>query len=338
MLAFPLVLVLAVVPLSASVSVSLGKGAHSNLVELATELNLTKFVEALDETKISHVINHEGRFTVFAPTDAAFAREKVYPQEATLRDKILLHIGQGEVVESAFANEQVISTVQSKRTVRINVYPNGVTTANGRVVASTDHFARNGVIHVLDDVMSSVYKRAGSVVSELDECCPEHSTMLGLIRESGLWDMLDETGPYTFLSPDNDAFAKLHPDFILHLKKNATALRNFMLGHVVPQTHYSAGLQEGQRLKTALGNKIPVHFEENGTLHLGKASVTLSDVTAVNGVVHVIDDVLFPRHEVDNDTVSAKSRRPHVKPVKKNLNRKAESNASVFDLLKYLGF
>ena len=76
-------------------------------------------------------------------------------------------------------------------------------TANGRVISSFDHRARNGVIHILDDVMSSVYKRAGSVVSELSECCAEQSMMLGLLKESELWEMLDETGPYTLLAPTN---------------------------------------------------------------------------------------------------------------------------------------
>lgn len=274
-----------------------GSSSSSNLMELAKELKLTKFVEALESTGISKVINHEGRFTIFAPSDAAFAKEKKYPQEATLSEKILLHIGQGEVTSSDFTNEMILKTVQSKRNVRINMYKNGKTTANGRVITSTDHHARNGVIHIIDDVMSSVYKRAGSIVSELDECCTEMTMMLGLLKTSGLWEMLDKTGPYTLLAPTNEAFNKMHPDFILHLKKNETALRNFMLGHVIPMTFYSAGLTEGQMLKTALGNKIPVHMTGSGstsTVHMGKATVTLSDITAINGVVHVIDDVLFP--------------------------------------------
>ena len=113
------------------------------------------------------------------------------------------NIGQGDVASTAFVNEMVLKTLQSKRTVRINVYPNGKTTANGRVVASPDHRARNGVIHVLDDVMSSVYKRAGSVVSELDECCEDQTDFIGLIRDSGLYEMLDETGPFTLIAPNN---------------------------------------------------------------------------------------------------------------------------------------
>ncbi len=76
-------------------------------------------------------------------------------------------------------------------------------TANGRTIVSADHVARNGVLHVIDSVMSSVYERRGSVVSELDECCPQHSTLLELVKLAGLYGMMDETGPYTFLAPLN---------------------------------------------------------------------------------------------------------------------------------------
>jgi hypothetical protein len=52
-------------------------------------------------------------------------------------------------------------------------------------------------------VMSSVYKRAGSVVSEIDECCPEHSDLVELVKLSGLFNKLDKEGPFTLLAPNN---------------------------------------------------------------------------------------------------------------------------------------
>ena len=52
----------------------------------------------------------------------------------------------------------------------------------------TDHEARNGVLHVIYDVMSSVYDRAGSVISEMDECCPENSEMIDIVKYAGKVD------------------------------------------------------------------------------------------------------------------------------------------------------
>jgi hypothetical protein len=54
------------------------------------------------------------------------------------------------------------------------------------------------------------------------------------------------------------AFAKLHPDFIIHLKKNLTAMVNLLQGHVIPLTYYSAGLPESLDVKTVFGNTIHV--------------------------------------------------------------------------------
>ncbi len=60
------------------------------------------------------------------------------------------------------------------------------------------------------------------------------------------------------------AFAKLHPDFIIHLKKNHTALVRLMSAHVLPGTLYSAGLKDGMQVKTLLGNKLEVKIDSNG--------------------------------------------------------------------------
>jgi len=264
-----------------------------NLLEVAQGLNLTTFLEAVTKCGLHKIINHESFFTVFAPTNEAFANEKVYPGEDTLCDKVKLHIGRGQVKSSEFANELTFKSLLSKRTVRINVYPNKVVTANGRKVGDVDHEARNGVLHIISDVMSSVYARAGSVVSEMDECCPQHSELLELVKLSGLFGTLDQKGPFTLLAPNNGAFAKLHPDFINHLKKNRTALVNLLSAHVLPGTIYTPGLEDGMTIKTLAGSKIDVSTQ-NGVLKFGKASVTLADITAGNGAVHAVDEVLFP--------------------------------------------
>ena len=63
----------------------------------------------------------------------------------------------------------------------------------------------------------------------------------------------------------HSAFEKLHPDFIIHLRHNVTALRAVLLSHVVPNTWYSAGLSNGQQLKTIYGNKVVVGVTQDGT-------------------------------------------------------------------------
>jgi uncharacterized surface protein with fasciclin (FAS1) repeats len=66
-----------------------------NLLELAAQLNLTTCIENLQLAKVDRVLNHEGWFTLFCPTNEAFAREKIYPGEDTMVDKMRMHVARG---------------------------------------------------------------------------------------------------------------------------------------------------------------------------------------------------------------------------------------------------
>ena len=79
-----------------------GEAHKPNLLQLARSLNLTKFVEAIEKFGIDRIINHEGKFTVFAPNDAAFSNEKIYPDETTLKDKMRFHVARGDVTINDF--------------------------------------------------------------------------------------------------------------------------------------------------------------------------------------------------------------------------------------------
>ena len=179
--------------------------AHLNLIQLAKSLNLTTFVKHSLRTGLSKIINHEGFFTIFAPTNEAFTREKHYPNEGQLSEKMMFHVGRGRYEASHLTNEMILKSLLSKRTIRINSYQNGrIITANGRRIIKNDFQARNGILHVLDDVMSSVYDREGTVISELMDCCPQHSIFLELVKISKLYSFLNNPEkPMTLLAPMN---------------------------------------------------------------------------------------------------------------------------------------
>ncbi len=65
-----------------------------------------------------------GNFTIFAPSDDAFAHERKYPNEATLGDKIRFHLGRGLYKQKDLRDEGTIEALLHHRTIRINVYPN----------------------------------------------------------------------------------------------------------------------------------------------------------------------------------------------------------------------
>lgn len=93
-----------------------------NLVQVLQEKGYNSFATALKATKLDKVIDHEGHFTVFAPTDAAFDNPKAYPQDTTLNERVAYYIVRGLIKESMVSDELMVPSLLSKRQLRFNVY------------------------------------------------------------------------------------------------------------------------------------------------------------------------------------------------------------------------
>lgn len=263
---------------------------RTNLFEIAKKLNLTKLVEAVIKAGLDHVIDHEGPFTLFGPTNQAFDNVPDYCSNVPLTDIVKYHIVRGFYNTTSFKNNLLISSILQGRNVRMNVYQhNQATTASGQVVSGPDHLASNGILHVLSGVMCSLYK--GSAIHELNHC-PSFSVLNSLINMTDLYPMLDGNGPLTLFAPTDKAFAKLDPAVINDLKSNITALKEVLLYHVVPDVWYAAGMYDGQ-LKTVQGEKLTISV--TNLITVNTATVVLPDATVSNGVVHAIDAVLIPK-------------------------------------------
>ncbi|XP_067135052.1 transforming growth factor-beta-induced protein ig-h3-like [Centruroides vittatus] len=263
---------------------------RTNLVALAKKLNLTSLVDALRQTKLDNVVDHEGPFTLFAPTNDAFARRPDYCFNVPLKDVMKMHVGRGFYFSKKFKNDELIPTLLSERTIRINVYrSNEIVTGNGREIIKVDNVASNGVLHILNDVMCSLY--IGSAIVEINRC-PSFSKFSRAVNMTNLYTLLDAKGPYTVFTPTDDAVAKLPSDFIIHLLNNITALKEVILYHIIPQVWYSPGFQDGLKLKTLQGSYVTLKLQN--VIRINNATVTLPDATVSNGVVHSIDTVLIP--------------------------------------------
>lgn len=266
-------------------------GKRNNLLEVAKRLNLTKLVEAVTKVGLHHVLNHEGPFTLFAPTNEAFDNVPGYCSNVPLLDIIKYHIALGSHKKIEFKNNVQLDTLLVGRRVRVNIYPNTKEiTASGRIVSAPDNRASNGILHVLSGVMCSLYK--GNAASELQRC-PCFGILNSFINMTDLYNDLNADGPFTVFAPTDSAFAKLSPDLVNDLKNNLTALKEVLLYHVVPDVWYAAGLSPGQ-LKTLQGQKLTVDVN-TGAITVNDATVVLPDATVGNGVVHSIDTVLLPK-------------------------------------------
>jgi uncharacterized surface protein with fasciclin (FAS1) repeats len=134
-------------------------GEQKNIVETAVDAgNFTTLATALTEAGLIETLSGEGPFTVFAPTDEAFAKIPAADLEAILADKELLtsiltyHVVAGKVMSSDVVNLSSATTVQGSD-INITVTDAGVQVDGANVVA-VDIEASNGVIHVIDTVIT----------------------------------------------------------------------------------------------------------------------------------------------------------------------------------------
>jgi len=144
---------------SAALADGHGHSEPKNIVETAVDAgNFTTLATALTEAGLIETLSGEGPFTVFAPTDEAFAKIPAADLEAILADKELLtsiltyHVVAGKVMSSDVVNLTSATTVQGSD-IDITVTDAGVQVDGANVVA-VDIEASNGVIHVIDTVIT----------------------------------------------------------------------------------------------------------------------------------------------------------------------------------------
>jgi uncharacterized surface protein with fasciclin (FAS1) repeats len=119
-------------------------------------------------------------------------------------------------------------------------------------------------------------------------------TLAAAVTAAGLVQTLQGAGPFTVFAPTDAAFAAIQKDVDTLLKpENKEKLSSILTYHVVSGTAMAADLKDGQELATVQGGKLKVSIKGDKVM-IGDAQVTMADVAASNGVVHVIDKVLLP--------------------------------------------
>lgn len=117
-------------------------------------------------------------------------------------------------------------------------------------------------------------------------------TLTAALKAAGLVDTLKGPGPFTVFAPTDEAFAKLPAGTVEALLNDIPRLRAILTYHVVAGNVSSAQVVKVPGARTLQGQDLAISTT-NG-VKVGQASVTKTDITASNGVIHVIDTVLIP--------------------------------------------
>lgn len=121
---------------------------------------------------------------------------------------------------------------------------------------------------------------------------PELSTLSSLVVKAGLTDTLKDTGPFTIFAPTNAAFAKVPAKTMEDLGKDPAKLKAVLTYHVVPGKVMAADVKNGNA-KTVNGANLALS-KAGDFVTVEDGMVQTADLSATNGVVHIIDSVLIP--------------------------------------------
>ena len=283
-----------------------------NIAEVATGAgNFNTLVAALGATGLDTVLSdEEGTFTVFAPTDEAFAKlggdaiQGLLDDPDTLRDILLYHVIVGSEVGSAAAISAAADNLEDNKvetsgdvTLSLN---GGNLFVNFSKVIEADVAANNGVIHAIDTVLipTTAGDNTTTNIVEVAQADDNFSTLVELVVAAELAGTLsDANANYTVFAPTNAAFAKLDPDLVtsLLLPENKALLQQLLTYHVFGQEVDAVGALDaaGSALEMVSGDKLAVSFSD-GALYANTSKVSIANVDASNGIVHAIDTVLVP--------------------------------------------
>ncbi|XP_048749650.2 periostin-like [Ostrea edulis] len=276
----------------------------TSVLQLANDLNARTFASLVAKAGLSHPLNTQGPFTLFAPTDAAFAKVPSDVMTKLSHDKDLLtkvikyHVTAGKQLMSHFANDIEIGSWANGYKIRINRYQNGqVVTATGSKIISRDNMATNGIVQLLDNVMFPLPE------SSILQYCASNQNLTQLtysfVRANLQYDV--EGGPFTVFAPIEAAFDALPTGFLNTEFLTLSASRNLMQYHYIKGTYYSAGLTDGEHIPTVQGTDVVIHTNKTGVM-VENAKILQADITVTNGVVHIIDKVLLVTNHVSGES------------------------------------
>ena len=253
---------------------------------------------ALKAADLVGALQGAGPFTVFAPSDEAFARLPKGTLESLLKPEnqpqlaqiLKYHVVSGRVTADQVVKLSSAGTLAGQR-LSIHVEEGGVRVA-GAKVTQTDILCSNGVIHVIDAVLLPSTKN----IVELAQGAGTFRTLLAAAQAAGLAETLATGGPYTVLAPTDEAFAKLPKGTLESLLKpeNKEKLAGILKAHVIQGRVYADQVVTLSSAKALSGAELAI-VAKNGKVTIAGANVVQADLEAKNGLVHVIDAVIVPR-------------------------------------------
>ena len=252
-------------------------------------------VNALSASDLVATLQGDGPFTVFAPTDQAFAdagidMEFIANQGELIYDILLYHVYSGAVNAADVTNGMTVAMVNGDD-ASFTVTEGTVMVGDATVVLA-DVPASNGVIHVIDKILMPPADLVD--IAAVASSTGVHESLVAALAKADLVSTLQGDGPFTVFAPTDAAFTAAGIDLdTFTTDEEIAALADILLYHVYSGAVNAAGVTNGMTVAMVNGDDASFTVTD-GTVMIEDATVTSADVMASNGVIHVIDKVLMP--------------------------------------------
>jgi transforming growth factor-beta-induced protein len=277
-------------------------GPTKTIVEIAAaDERFSTLVAAVTKAGLVETLSSPGPFTVFAPTNDAFAAlltdlgitAEELLNSPDLASILTYHVIAGKVTAADVVKLSKATTVNGKD-ITIEVKDGNVILNGSITVIITDIMASNGVIHVIDGVLLPPADPKPSIV-DIATGDENFSTLVAALQAANLVEALSGEGPFTVFAPTNAAFEKLAESLHLGVADLLTLpnLADILLYHVASGAVDAQEAVELGSIETLQGDRVHVSVR-HGDVFINHSKVIQADIEASNGIIHVIDTVLLP--------------------------------------------
>uniref|UniRef100_A0A672R7F4 Periostin n=1 Tax=Sinocyclocheilus grahami TaxID=75366 RepID=A0A672R7F4_SINGR len=251
-----------------------------------------------DQSKLREELDGAGSYTMFAPNDDAW--EELDPVTALvssgnteLYNALHYHMVNKRLLTKDLKNDMTLESMYNKQGLYINHYSNGVVTVNCARIIHANQVATNGVVHVIDRIISVISQTIKDVIETNDDLASLNTVAL----RSGLQGQLGEPGHYTLFAPTNEAFEKLDSDVLERLMKDRMSIvasEALLKYHLLNSVQCSEAIMAGSVYGTLEGSNIEIGCDGESLTVNGIKMVLKKDIVTSNGVIHLINQVLMP--------------------------------------------
>ena len=269
-----------------------------DIVDTLAGLNrFQTLVSAVQAADLVDDLKSPGPFTVFAPTDEAFAAlppevlNRLLGNTSELTALLTYHVVPGQLLAVDVLSQPSADTLLGQ-SVAFSANDSGAFVNNSLIVL-TDLQTSNGVIHVIDTVLKPDFEALPKTLVELLASNPQFSTLVTAVDAAGLVPVLNGFGPFTIFAPTNRAFDKLPPGTLQSLLADIPALTEILTYHVLGGEFFAADVISLPGATTLLGQDLTFSVGPGGVF-VDAAEVLVTDIVGFNGVLHAIDEVLIP--------------------------------------------